>query len=172
MVVGLAFAVEGPTLLRVTAAAAAAATAAAWSVSERFTLGVVRSLPPLSHCVCVSVFPLDLPSRGSEERTALIEQRVDTTRNRCDSIHLPRPLATGYPHVGEWLPFPVSRARRVSTQQSRSSADHARGWRCKASPLRHPPPHALGGGCAHKPSCRLTPNLGLSPAAVGLVSTW
>ena len=75
--VGLAFAIEGSTLFRVTAAAAAAA---ATRKPERFTSHVVRSLPPLSHCVCVSVFPLDLPSRGSEERTALIDQRVDTTR--------------------------------------------------------------------------------------------
>ena len=178
MVVGLAFAVEGPTLLRVTAAAAAAATAAAWSVSERFTLGVVRSLPPLSHCVCVSVFPLDLPSRGSEERTALIEQRVDTTR-KVRFYTSPRPLATGYPvrvraHAvgqGEWLPFPFS----VHVESALSNPFECRPRQgAAAQGIAAAPPASArpGGGCAHKPSCRLTPNLGLSPAAVGLVSTW
>ena len=122
-----------------------------------------RSFLPRSQCACVSSHLL-----FGDERVRFY-------------IHLP--LAT---HTQAYCTrnkrgeigclSPVFRARRVSTQQSvrvraTPGGGVARHGRRCATRLRTLGAYS-GRGCAHKPSCRLTPNLGLSPAAVGLVSTW
>ena len=74
--------------------------------SEQRGLQQRRTFHLVRWSVLSSPSPINLPSRGSEERTALIDQRVDTTRQVRFYTSSQTPRHTGYPEVGEWLPFP------------------------------------------------------------------
>ena len=126
-------------------------------------------------------------------------ERIERNREQvgtpggCDSIHIfHRPTAprrhtglycTVIPASGKLAAFlPVFRAAagRVNSKQQpvrmrptptarRTTSSGVGAYETRGRLLRA---HALTHAQAHRPSCRLTPNLGLSPAALGLVSTW